>query len=353
MISKIFPSKLSNKKGLPPGSLIFVGEPRNHPIEIEYIGYQSKEYEELKTSTFHEAWALIDQKKSDWININGVHKASIIEETGKYLGIHSLWQEDILNTSHPVKFEMDDDHLFIILKMLRIKDGIIDTEQVSFILHQNALVSFQEKPGDLFDTIRERIHKQQGRICQKQEDYLLIALIDVITDHYFEILNFTNHQLEKIEDEIMNASDNQFFSRSQEMKRDLAFVRNAIQPLSKIIRQIKEESDLINEENKPFFTDVIDHLNQLNMIMKNQFEMLGHQKDMYMSMVSFRMNQVMKVLTIIATIFIPLTFVARIYGMNFAHMPELNWHHGYPAALSLMAIIALAMLWFFRRKKWL
>ncbi|MCJ7693106.1 MAG: magnesium/cobalt transporter CorA, partial [Sedimentisphaerales bacterium] len=291
-----------------------------------------------------------------WINIDGLHDIQVIEKIGKNFDFHPLILEDILNTGQRPKFEDFENYIFIVLKMLTYDDDeeTIKSEQVSMILGHNFVISFQEIQGDVFENIRERIRTAKGRIRKMSCDYLLYTLLDAIVDNYFAIMEKFGEKIESLEEQLVSDPDEKILQKIHSMKRELISLRKSVWPLRELVSGLqRSESELISEPTIIYFRDVYDHTIQVIDTVETFRDMVSGMLDIYLSSISNRMNAVMKVLTIIATIFIPLTFVAGIYGMNFKFMPELEWKWGYFIVLIIMAVAAAAMLIYFRRKKWL
>lgn len=291
-----------------------------------------------------------------WINIDGIHDVDIIERIGKNYGIHPLLLEDIVNTEQRPKIEDFEDYLFLILKMLSLdeEDREIKIEQVSLVIGPNYVLSFQEREGDVFDPLRDRIRRAKGRIRKMGADYLAYALLDAIVDGYFLILERIGDKIEGLEEDLISHPDTKILQAIHYLKREMIFLRRSVWPLREVISGMsRKESTLIKESTEIFLRDVYDHTIQVIDTIETYRDMVSGMLDTYLSSISNRMNEVMKVLTIFAAIFIPLTFVAGIYGMNFAFMPELGLKWGYFAALAVMASMAITMLIYFRRKKWL
>jgi len=290
-----------------------------------------------------------------WIDINGIHDEELIERIGNRFNLHHLVMENIIQTGQRPKIEDFDDYIFLIIKMLYFAPtgGYIEEEQVSIVLGTNFVISFQEKPGDVFEIIRERIRDDKYRIRKKGQDYLAYSLLDAIVDNYFLILESLGDGIEEMEKEVFSKADNRTIQKIYSMKRKMIMVRKSIWPLREVVSSfIRSESTLIEKENYRFLNDLYDHIILLIDTIESFRDMVSGLLDIYLSSVSNRMNEVMKVLTIIATIFIPLTFIAGVYGMNFKNMPELYWPWAYFAVLGLMGIVTTGMIIFFKRKKW-
>jgi magnesium transporter len=344
------------KTGLPPGALVHVGEKSARKVKITRIAYDEAHFEEQEVGTIDACLRLEDKRAVTWIDVDGIHEIDILEQLGECLGVHPLVLEDVLNTDQRPKLEDFDDYLFIVLKMFRY-DGLgreMEVEQISLVLGADYVVSFQEKPGDIFDPIRERIRAGKGRIRRMGADYLAYTLIDAVVDGYFVVLEQIAEKVETLEDKVIADPTPKTLQTIHDLKRDMIFLRQSIWPLREVIGRLeRRESQLIGASIDVYLRDVYDHTIQVIDTLETFRDMVSGMLDIYLSSVSNRMNEVMKVLTIIATIFIPLTLIAGIYGMNFRYMPELGWRWGYPAVWLVMVAIAAVMLVYFRRKKWL
>jgi magnesium transporter len=320
------------------------------------INYDSTNFQERPVNTIEEAFSFKDEASVTWLNIDGVHKPEIIEQVGTHFGLHPLVLEDIANTGQRPKMEDFDDYIYVVLKMLRFdaKENETKAEQVSIILGRDFVISFQEREGDVFNTVRERLRNNKGRIRKMGADYLTYALIDAIVDHYFVILENLGETIEDIEDKLVTNPSRETLRTIHDLKREMIFLRKSVWPLREVISRLeRSESALINKSTCVYLRDVYDHTIQVMDAVETFRDMLSGMLDIYLSSVSNRMNEVMKVLTVIATIFIPLTFLAGIYGMNFRYMPELEQAWSYPVVLTVMFIIAIMMVFYFRRKKWI
>jgi magnesium transporter len=288
--------------------------------------------------------------------VDGLHDIKLIEEIGRHFQIHPLTLEDIVNTSQRPKWENFENYLYIVLKMLHFResDNLVTSEQVSLIVGEKFLISFQEAAGDVFDPVRERIRKGRGRIRQGGCDYLAYALIDAVVDHYFSVLEKIGEQIEMVETALTENPRPDTLQMIHDLKRETIYLRKQIWPLREVVNRFaKEETELINETTHVYIRDVYDHTIQIIDTIESFRDILSGMIDLYLSTISNKMNEVMKLLTIIATIFIPITFVAGIYGMNFKVMPELEWKWGYPAVWVVMVSIVFVLILFFRKKRWL
>ena len=346
----------SKKAGLPPGTIVHVGEKRRERVKLSVINYDEVNFQEKEVNNVEEALSSRNKSSVTWLNIDGVHQPEIIEQVGQNFGMHPLVLEDIANTGQRPKMEDFDDYIFVVLRMLRFdeKEKETKTEQISIILGRDFVVSFQEMEGDVFDAIRERLRSNKGRIRKMGADYLAYALIDAVVDNYFMVLENLGETIEDIEDKLVTNPTAETLRTIHDLKREMVFLRKSVWPLREVINRLeRSESPLINKSTFVYLRDVYDHTIQVMDAVETFRDMLSGMLDIYLSSVSNRMNEVMKVLTVIATIFIPLTFIAGIYGMNFRYMPELELAWSYPAVLILMLIIALLMVVYFRRKKWI
>jgi len=354
--------KRSNTIGLSPGSLIHIGKKTSDTIGIHIIDYTFETVQEKSVERIDECFSYRDTDSVSWINIDGIHDPGTIQAIGTHFNIHPLVLEDIMNTGQRPKMEIFDDYIYLVFKMLypNPEEGKIESEQVSIILMKHVVISFQERHGDIFDPIRERIRSGNGRIRKMGTDYLAYSLFDAVVDHYFIILENIGVSIENVEDELLSNPKPETLQRIHSFKSDMIFLRKSVWPLREVVNSLlRGESPLITKSTVIFLRDAYDHTIQVIDTVETFRDMISGMFDIYMSSVSNKMNEVMKVLTIFAAIFIPLTFVAGIYGMNFNpdispfNMPELHWYLGYPFALFIMLAISVTMILFFKRKKWL
>ena len=346
----------SKKSGFPPGTLLHVGEKKTDDMKITIIDYDATQFQEKEVKTIDECFPFKEKPTVTWINIDGLHRIDLIEQLGTHFGLHPLVMEDVVNTDQRPKIEDFVTYLFLVLKRLSYSshDSDVVSEQISLILGPTFLLSFQEAPGDEFDPIRDRIRSSKGRIRQMGVDYLAYTLIDAIIDNYFVLLEQIGDRIEEIEDILVANPRPETLQTLHTLKREMIVLRKSIWPLREVITRLERwETPLIQQATTIYLRDVYDHTIQVIDAIETYRDMLSGMLDIYLSSVSNRMNEVMKVLTIIATIFIPLTFIVGIYGMNF-NMPELQWPWAYPYVfyVVLLAIILL-MITYFRRKKWL
>jgi magnesium transporter len=349
-------NKRSEKIGLAPGTLVHVGEKRTEKVTINLIDYDEKQFQERAVENIRDLTPVKAEPSVSWINVSGVHEIGAVEQIGKLFDIHSLILEDIVNTAQRPKIEVFDEYVYIIMKMLYHdkEDNEVKAEQVSFILGSHFLISFQEQDGDVFDAVRERIRKGKGRIRKAGCDYLAYALMDALVDNYFVVLETLGEQMELLEEDLIDKPTPEILESIHYMKREMIFLRRLIWPLREVVGVLaRGEIALIHQSTIVFLRDVYDHTIQAIDTIESYRDIMAGMLDIYLSTVSNKMNEIMKVLTIIATIFIPLTFLAGVYGMNFTYMPELEWRWGYFMAWGVMMIISVGLLFYFRKKRWL
>jgi magnesium transporter len=344
------------KTALPPGTLIYTGDRKMDQVEIHLLDYDSDSIREKELTEIEKAFPFKELPTVTWVNINGLHDVELIEKLGKHFSFHPLILEDVLSVNQRPKIEESGKILFVVLKMLRFNDKTekVDSEQVSLILGSNFLFTFQEKAGDVFEPVRERLRQHKGRIRTAGPDYLAYALIDAIVDNYFLVLEKMGDKIEDLEEMLMNKPSEETLKILHQLKREMISLRKSVWPLREVISSLeRSESPLIQKTTGIYLRDVYDHTIQVIDTVESYRDMISGMLDIYLSSISNRMNEVMKVLTIIATIFIPLTFIAGVYGMNFEYMPELNWKWSYPLILVVMLGVGGLMIAYFRKKKWL
>jgi len=346
------PKNYAKKLGLPPGTLIYTGKEKNH-FEISILDYDENNFREIQETDVEASFSFKDSPTVSWINITGLHNTETIQKIGKYYSIHPLSLEDILNIHQRPKIEHFDTYNFIVLKMLTYNQESceIESEQVSIVFGKNYVLTFQEKSGDVFDSLRSRIKAANGIIRKSGSEYLVYAIIDAIVDHYFLILEHLDENLEELESEVVSKPSLETVQKINQLKKNLITMRKSIWPLRELLAKLLR-SEFVLESSVIYFRDVYDHTVQIIDIIESLRDISSGILDVYLSSVSNKTNEIMKTLTIIATIFIPLTFIVGIYGMNFAHMPELEWEFGYPFVLFLMAGMVITMIFYFKKKKW-
>ena len=346
----------ARKVGLPPGTLIHIGSTRSGQVKIWLREYNDAVFNETEIELAgFEGCQLSQRDRVTWIHVTGLHSVAAVERLGQCFSLHPLVLEDILNTNQRPKLEDYGEYNFIVVKAIyRQKDGEFATEQVSIILGSNYVISFQESEDDLFAPVRERIRGGKGRIRRMGPDYLAYALMDTIIDNYFVLLEDLGEKIELMEERLVFEPDRQMLSQIYSLKTDMLFMRKSIWPLREIVNSLERgDSKLFRDSTLLYMRDVYDHTIQVIDTLETYRDMVSGMLDIYLSSVSHKLNEVMKVLTIISTIFIPLTFLAGVYGMNFKYMPELEWQWGYPLTWAVMIGSALMMVRYFRIKKWM
>lgn len=348
-------AKRSKKAGLPPGTLVHVGERRTDKVKISVVGYDESRFIEQEVTDIGQLTGFLTTYAVTWINVAGLHDVDIIEQVGERFRLHPLVMEDILNTTQRPKAEDLDDYLFIVFRALEFdeKTSDIHSEQVSLILGSNFLISFQEQGTNLFEAIRERIRAGRGRLRKSGSDYLAYSLLDAIVDNYFVILEKLGEQIELLEEELVTQPTPDTLKVIHKLKIHMIFMRKSVWPLREVINRLLDgESRLIEQSTIPYLRDVYDHTIHAIDTMETSRDIISGMLDIYLSSVSYRLNEIMKVLTILATIFIPLTFLSGWYGMNFKTMPELEWRYGYVMVICIAISIVVTMLTYFKRKHW-
>jgi magnesium transporter len=349
-------SRRIRKTGLAPGTPIHIGERRTERTKITVFDYDASTVRERELASVEDCAECRDSKGIVWVNIDGIHDISVVETVGRIFGIHPLVQEDIVNTNQRPKVEEYDSYLYAIVKMLyqEPETQILQAEQVSVVVAPRIVISFQEREGDVFDPVRERLRSDKGVVRKRGSDYLAYCLIDAIVDNYFLIMETLEDRILPLEEQVIDDPRPAVLQSIHGLKNDLVFLRRSLWPLREMLARLyREHLPLIDPETRPFIRDVHDHTIQVIEILESFQEIISGMMDVYLSNISNRMNNIMKLLTIIATIFIPLTFIAGVYGMNFRYMPELGWRWSYPAVLGVMVLVFVGMLIFFKRKKWL
>jgi len=347
--------KRSRKAGLSPGSLVHIGSKYTEKSKITLIRYNETFFEEKGISSIKDFHLEKDKNLITWINIDGLQDINLFEDIGEIFNLHPLILEDILNTDQRPKTEDYGNYIYIVLKNFRGPESKnLLSDQVSIILGSDFLLSFQERESGLFDSIKEKIGKNKGRIRKEGTDYLAHAIVDNVVDNYFVVLENLEEKIEYLEDDLVKKPTQSTLHDIHAFKRELIMLGKTLWPLREAISLLeRSDSPLINKTTLVYFKDIYDHTIALIDTVETLKDMLSGMLDIYLSTVSNRLNEVMKVLTIIATIFMPLTFLAGIYGMNFRYMPELEWKWGYFGVLGIMLLVALLMVKYFKKKTWL
>lgn len=351
-------TKRSQKTGLPPGSPVYIGSSKSSKVKISVTYYNEQHFEEKQLSSADECFRYKGRDTISWINIDGVHDTEILRKVSECYGIHPLVQEDIANTGQRPKIEDYGDYLYIVLRMLSYdeKASNIRSEQVSIILGNDHVISFQEegKEGDVFGQVRERLRSGKTKIRKEGSDYLCYCLIDEIVDSYFAIMEKLGERIEGVEEKLIANPTQKILNLIHQLKKETLSLRKSVWPLREVVNSMERgESPLIREGTRLYLRDVYDHTVEVIETVENYREMMSGMVDIYLSGISNKLNEVMKVLTIISTTFIPLTFIVGIYGMNFKNMPEMQWQYSYAAVWIVMLCVAGSMLVYFKKKKWL
>jgi magnesium transporter len=348
--------KWHRQPGLAPGTLVHIGEKRVKDVRITIMDYDGEGFREKVAGSVDECVAFRDKPTTTWINVDGIHDIGTIEKLGAAYGIHPIVLEDVVNTVERPKLLDFGDYIFISLKMLYFEGPTdhVTSEQVSLILGQNFVISFQEDIGDVFDSVRDRIRKGTGKIRRSGADYLAYCLLDSVVDGYFVVFERLGEHIEAAEGRLVDAPTAENLRTIHTLKSEMIEVRRAVWPLRDVIANLERtESPIVRKETLIYLRNVYGHTIEIIETIESFRDLVSGMIDLYMSSLSMKLNEVMKVLTIIATIFIPLTFIVGIYGMNFRHMPELDWRFGYPLVMLAILGIGISMFMYFRRKKWL
>ncbi|MEM6821090.1 MAG: magnesium/cobalt transporter CorA [Verrucomicrobiota bacterium] len=341
-----------SKPALPPGSLIYVGEEMKHTVHLEGILYDNQNLETFSVRKVEELPRL-QEDRVNWINVTGVHAVDVIRSLGLRFEISNLTLEDILNTEQRPKLDDQQQHIFIVIKMLYCHEGRIAYEHVSMILGKHYLITFQEQPWDVFEPIRSRLRQDSGRIRSAGADYLAYTLIDAIVDNYLLVMDHVEKEVIDLEEMIIENSQHDPIRDLHNMQRELIFLTKTFRSAREVLNRLqRKDSSLVLESTHHYLEDVNDHMIRAVETLEVQREIVNRLDTLHFSMINLRTNATIKILTTFASIFLPLTFIVGIYGMNFEHMPELHWTWGYPGVMLLLLVIAAGMITYFYRKKW-
>jgi magnesium transporter len=349
-------SSAAEKSGLPPGTLVHVGEAHPHQRRILLVNYNKTALGQHVVDSMEAILPYITDDTVTWVIIDGLKEVGVIEALGMLFDIHPLVLEDILNTHQRPKFEEFDDYLFMVLKAIAIADSDfnVEYEQISVLLLKNVVFAIKEKPSALLDNILNRLSNDKSHVRELGADYLTYLIMDAVVDEYFALQDAFDERIEDIEDELLINPSVQTLARIQKIRRELIFIRRSIVPLRESVAAIqRSESALLNNKTQRYFADLYDHAIRIIESVESYRDLIAGMLDIYLSSVSNKMNETMKLLTVFATIFIPLTFIAGVYGMNFDYMPELKWKWGYPVLWGVFIAISLFLLRFFKKKDWL
>ncbi|TLS37721.1 magnesium/cobalt transporter CorA [Pseudalkalibacillus caeni] len=343
------------KEGLPPGSLIYIGKEPVQEVTVDVFEYNDQFVEERRLDEVLDVGKYLDKETVTWININGVHNVNMVDSIGRQFGLHPLTIEDILNTEHRPKIDFFEDHLIVIVKMLDLQktDFLVGVEQVSFLLFENVVLTFQERVGDLFEPIRTQLRENIGRIRKQGADYLLYSLMDTIFDQYLIVADDMDDRLDAMEEIIITDPPDDALQEINSYKNSIGALKKMVWPAREVINKLlNRDVPLIKSSTYLYFRDIQDHVIHTNDMIDTMRSKLYGMLEVYYSSLSNKMNEIMKLLTMVSTVFIPLTFIAGVYGMNFTYMPELNERTAYPIVWIVMVAISIVMLIYFKKKKW-
>jgi len=349
-------SRRSKKIGLPAGSMVYIGEQKVEKVKLSAIDYDQTQLTIREVISLGELSELRKIPTSTWVNVTGLHEVETLQELARLYEIDLLVMEDILNTDQRPKVEIHDAYLFLVLKTINYdKDHeSISIEQVSMILGDKFLLTFQERENPVFYPIRDRMKDPGSRLRRNGADFIMYALLDVIIDHYFLVMEKQGEKVQQLEDIVIVKPEQSIMIAIQKMKREMIVLRRAVWPLREVLHNLlREDISLIHKPTIPFLRDIYDHVIQILDTIETHRDITSGILEIYLSSISNRMNEIMKILTLIATIFIPLTFIAGIYGMNFEWMPELKWRWGYAGFWVIIILTSVGLLSFFRKKKWI
>ena len=349
--------KVEDAKGKAPGDLVFIGSQHLEKITIDIIQFDQNNLDSKSISGIEELEEVGNSKKTSWINIDGVHDSEMITKVGQLFDLHILLLEDVMNTTQRPKFEEFDNCFFLVLKMLSLRKGSneIEVEHISIVVGKNHLITFQEgMEGDVFAPIRERLSRTTSKVRNRKSDYLAYAIIDIIVDNYISIIESLGNQIENLERKLIENPSPELLNEVNKFKIEINFLRNTIRPVRELVIQFeKSESEIIDDSTTPFLKDLVDHMVHATESIDTYQIMMTDQMNFYQTRVSNKLNEIIRVLTIFSVVFIPLTFIAGVYGTNFEYFPELKYKYSYPIFWALLIFLAGAMLIYFRRKKWL
>ena len=349
-------SSASKKAGLPPGTLVHVGEVLETETHITIIDYNRDVIEEQTVESIKQILQCRDKDTVTWVNIEGLGNVDLIGAIGEAFNIHPLVLEDILNTHQRPKFEEYDDYLYCVLKGISLGEDefSVEYEQISILVLNDFVFTFKEKQDEIFEPVKRRLRSSKGHFRSQGADYLAYVILDNIVDSYFTLQDFLDDIVDSIEEELLNAPTTATLATIQSIKRELIFIRRSISPLREMLNAIlRSESPLIEEKTLIYFRDISDHVLRISESIEASRDMVAGLLDIYITTISNKMNEIMKVLTVFASIFIPLTFIAGIYGMNFEYMPELKWKWAYPVLWMAFITIPAILIIYFKKKKWL
>lgn len=353
---KIIKHKNTPKVGKPPGSLIYLGPKKDVPVSIKVIEYNQESFRETTLDPSAPEIKIQQEGQFTWVDVTGLHDIRMIENIGKIANIHSLTLEDLLNVNQRPKIDIFHTYIYIVIQLLKFDEehNTVESEQLSLVLGNNYVMTFLESPSDIFEVLKTRMRNHTGKIRNSSADYLAYAILDVVVDDYYDVIEKIGEQIEAFEEVLMLHPHKMQIQEIYSLKRELLELRKAVWPIREIITKLdKDGTDIIKEKTTLYLRDLYDHSIQIIETAEIYRDLTSGLVDMYMSSTSHKLNEIIKVLTILSSIFIPLTFIAGVYGMNFKHMPELEWHYGYYLCLTGMGILAVIMILYFKVKKWI
>lgn len=348
-----FTKKQKEHIGLSPFALVFQGQKKTEKILLRAIDFDLEDVQELEVTSPEQLLTLKKSKKLTWLNIDGLDNVTLMENLAKVFKIENNVLADVMNPSVRPKAQELDNGIFITIKMFQYNDDNLSVENLSIIITDNTLISFQEQPGLVFEPIRERIRKHKNKIRTSGPDYLAFALLDVVVDNYIYVIGLLGDKIEALEDEVTGDPNKELLDNINSLKKELNFLRKHVKPAKEmILNLVKMESEFIHEENRMHYRELQDNINEAAELSDSYREILYDQLNIYHSTMSTRLNEIMRVLTIISVIFIPITFIVGVYGTNFEYLPEVHWRYGYFVMWGAMLSTIFGMIWYFRRKKW-
>ncbi len=350
-------SHIKSKIGKPPGTLLYLGNQTLKDSKVTLTVYDENIFEVIDINSFSHLKEVLANSKPDsvkWVNVVGIKEVEFFKNLGEYFSINNLILEDILNSYHRPKIEYDSEYTFVVTKRPYFSQDEFKLEQISLLMNGNILFSFQDSENDIYSDINERIKNGINVFRKLKTDYLLYVLIDLVIDYYYLIFEEFQEKSEDLEEKLIYDPIKSDLELIQDLKRFMQSIRQSLYPIREILVSLtRRESKYISEHSVIYFRDTLDHQLQLNDTLETSREMISSLMEIYLSSINNKMNEVMKVLTIIATIFIPLTFIAGLYGMNFEYMPELKWHWGYPTIVAIMFVIGILLIFYFKKKDWM
>lgn len=342
-------------KNFSPGTPRYTGKKQKLKTVLDIIDYSKEDYERYETSFIPDIFKYENEKNITWINVKGLNDIEAVKQLGDYFELHPLIQEDIVAIHQRPKIDEYDDFIFMVFKMLQYNDREeLLIEHTALVLGKDYVLTFHEAENDVFNDLRERIEMSKGRVRSSGSDYLMFAILDAVVDHYFAVVEFLINKIELVEDRLFEAKDvPDLAGEIQELKKEVLKIRRAVLPLREVINRLdKSETGLVEERTNKYIRDLYDNIIQVSESVEMQREMTASLLEMYLTTINNRMNEVMKVLTIVTSVFIPLTLITGIYGMNFDYMPELHYKYSYFIVLGVMTLIFFVLISFFKRKKW-